>query len=100
MMKSHSRRRFFEVCSKSEGGNGEQGKTDVDWRDKSADVRRADCGWRVGFSRHHKKSPAVAFCKTPSDSICIRAVSGFDTASSSHETARRPSARSSWPHSR
>src|SRR5712664_2064971 len=55
---------------------------------------------RVGVSRHHKKSPAGAFCKMPSDSICIAPSPVSIPHRAHHETARRPSARSSWPHSR
>ena len=77
------RRRFSQVVVGLRVATGEQGKTDRGWRDKSADVRRADCGWESwGFAA----SQEIACCRFLQNAKRInmhRAVSGFDTASSS-----------------
>jgi hypothetical protein len=61
----------------------EQDQTSHGWRDKSADVRRADCGWESwGFAA----SQEIACCRFLQNAKRFnmhRAVSGFDTASSS-----------------
>ena len=77
------RRGFSEVVASPRVTTGEQGKTDRGWRDKSADVRRADCGWGSwGFAA----SQEIACCRFLQNAKRFnmhRAVSGFDTASSS-----------------
>jgi hypothetical protein len=45
------RRGFSVVVASSRVATGEQAKTDRGWRDKSADVRRADNGWGSRRSR-------------------------------------------------
>ncbi len=77
------RRRFSKVVAGLRVTTREQGKIDRGWRDKSADVRRADCGWESwGFAA----SQEIACCRFLQNAKRFnmhRAVSGFDTASSS-----------------
>jgi hypothetical protein len=77
------RRGFSEVVASPRVTTGEQGKIDRGWRDKSADVRRADCGWESWAFAAHTKSPAVAFPRNAKQFNMRCAVSCFDTASSS-----------------
>jgi hypothetical protein len=77
------RRGLSKVVACPRVATGKLGKTDCGWRDKSADVRRADCGWESwGFAA----SQEIACCRFLQNAKRFnmhRAVSGFDTASSS-----------------